>query len=324
MATGPVSSTKLHDLQQDWLSFKSTRDSSQSSDIGQSHRIINMDSSEPQQKLTGIVGDACRVAGASSPSELWGLIESQKDVGRNVPANRFNMDGFYQSTSQRQGSTNVKRDYFLDQDPGLFDAWFFCTSKKEAESMGPQQRLLLEVVYEGLEDAGITLDDIAGSKTSVFTGSFSLDYQRLIDLEQPASTSKYAVTGLSQTIVAGSALHLHPGIFVEMQQLGMLAADGRSKAYDVATDGYARGEGIVAIILKRVVDAEAHHDIVKSVIRAVGVNHDGSTQGITMPNEAAQESLMRETYRNVNISLDDTAYFEGHGTGKFSCFGSSH
>lgn len=51
--------------------------------------------------------------------------------------------------------------------------------------MDPQQRLLLEVVYEALENAGITLEEVSGSGASVFCGSFTNDYNAMLtkDLE---------------------------------------------------------------------------------------------------------------------------------------------
>lgn len=67
--------------------------------------------------------------------------------------------------------------------------------------MDPQQRLLLEVVYEALEDAGITLEEINGSQTSVFCGCFTNDYNAMVtkDLEY---YPKYTVTGTGNSILA--------------------------------------------------------------------------------------------------------------------------
>ncbi|KAL9640275.1 MAG: hypothetical protein Q9164_000371 [Protoblastenia rupestris] len=101
---------------------------------------------------TAIVGLACRVPGAQNPSQLWKLIEEQRDVQRKMPEDRFNVDAFYHPNGTNKGTTNAKYGYFLDQDIGQFDAGFFNISGKEAEAMDPQQRLLLEVVYEALED----------------------------------------------------------------------------------------------------------------------------------------------------------------------------
>lgn len=67
-----------------------------------------------------IVGMACRVPGASRPSELWENILEQKDVQRKMPEDRFNVDAFYHPNSSNKGTTNAKYGYFLDQDISLF------------------------------------------------------------------------------------------------------------------------------------------------------------------------------------------------------------
>lgn len=56
------------------------------------------------------------------------------------------------------------------------DAQFFKLSRMEAISMDPQQRQLLQVVYEGLENAGLTLEHLDGSLVGCFVGSFTCDY----------------------------------------------------------------------------------------------------------------------------------------------------
>jgi acyl transferase domain-containing protein len=127
-----------------------------------------------------IVGMACRVPGAKNPSQLWDLISQQRDVQKKIPEDRWNVDNFYEPNGAHKGTTNAKYGYFLDQDIGNFDAGFFGISGKEAEAMDPQQRLLLEVVYEALENAGITLAEIEGSQTSVFCGCFTKDYDMMI------------------------------------------------------------------------------------------------------------------------------------------------
>lgn len=53
---------------------------------------------------TAIVGLACRVPGASSPSKLWQLLEEQRDVQQKMPADRFNVDAFYHSDGANKGT----------------------------------------------------------------------------------------------------------------------------------------------------------------------------------------------------------------------------
>lgn len=100
-----------------------------------------------------------------------------------------------------------------------------------------------------------------------------------------------------------------------MTDLGMLSTSGRCAAFDSSASGYIRGEGIACAILKRKSGALSHGDKIRAVVRATGTNHDGKKNGITLPNSAAQEQLMRSTYEKAGLDPRDTQYFEAHGTG---------
>jgi len=117
-----------------------------------------------------IIGTSCRVAGANSPSELWDILASSRDVQSKIT--RFNVDGFYHPEgASRKGLTNVRHAYMFDDDCiDKFDNSFFYTTPQEAIAMDPQQRMLLEIAYEAIESAGIPLDDFMGTDTAVFAG----------------------------------------------------------------------------------------------------------------------------------------------------------
>lgn len=118
-----------------------------------------------------IIGTSCRVAGAQSPSELWDILASSRDVQSKIT--RFNIDGFYHPEgASRKRLTNVRHAYMLDDDCiDKFDNAFFYTTPQEATAMDPQQRMLLEIAYEAIENAGIPLDNFMGTDTAVFAGS---------------------------------------------------------------------------------------------------------------------------------------------------------
>ena len=120
-------------------------------------------------------------------------------------------------------------------------------------------------------------------------------------------------TGESNTaIVGGSNLLLNPEMFIALSNQHFLAQDGRSKSFDIRGDGYGRGEGFAALVLKRVDDAIRDGDPIRAIIRGTGVNQDGKTKSITVPNPDAQADLIRSTYRSAGLSLRDTHYFEAH------------
>lgn len=220
--------------------------------------------------------------------------------------------------------------------------------------MDPQQRLILEVVYEALEDAGITLEAISGTKTSVFVGTFTNDYALMMarDME---FYPRYAVNGTSNAILAnrvsffynlhgpsvtldtacsaslvgfhlgnesllrgeseycivvGSALHFIPNTWQIMTDLGLLSVDGRCRAFDAKGSGYVRGEGVCAVVLRRLRDAEKSFDHIRAVVRATGTNHDGIKSAIGLPSAESQERLLRDTYHKAGLHPDATQFFE--------------
>ncbi|RMZ80634.1 hypothetical protein DV738_g2615, partial [Chaetothyriales sp. CBS 135597] len=120
-------------------------------------------------------------------------------------------------------------------------------------------------------------------------------------------------------VAAGANLILGPEMMIAEANLHMLSPTGRSRMWDAAADGYARGEGIAAVILKTLSQAVADGDIIDYIIRETGVNQDGRTRGITMPSSASQAELIRLTYRKAGLdctrSEDRCQFFEAHGTG---------
>ena len=89
--------------------------------------------------------------------------------------------------------------------------------------------------------------------------------------------------------------------------------------WDADADGYARGEGVAALVLKTLKNALEDGDHIECIIRETNVNQDGRTQGITMPSSSAQEMLIRDTYNKAGLDLrnplDRPQFFEAHGTG---------
>jgi acyl transferase domain-containing protein/NADPH:quinone reductase-like Zn-dependent oxidoreductase/NRPS condensation-like uncharacterized protein/aryl carrier-like protein len=203
------------------------------------------------------------------------------------------------------------------------------------------------------------MEQVKGTRTSVYVGSFSNDYNTMVGMDRKMYP-KYTIIGCGNSIisnrisyffdlhgpsmtidtacssslvcfhlgnkslqnneadiaiVAGSALNFDPTIWITMADLSMLSSDGRSRTFDADRSGFARGEGIVAMVLKRKRDALAASDNIRAVIRGTGSNHDGTKAGLTVPNATAQADLIKQTYAEAGLNLSDTDYFESHGTG---------
>ena len=107
-----------------------------------------------------------------------------------------------------------------------------------------------------------------------------------------------------------------------MTDFGMLSRDGRCRTFDADGGGYARGEGVCAVILKRRSQAESEGDTIRSIVLGTATNHDGLKDGLTLPKEKAQEQLIRLTYKNAGLSTADTLYFEA--STKLPIFSAKH
>jgi acyl transferase domain-containing protein len=116
-------------------------------------------------------------------------------------------------------------------------------------------------------------------------------------------------------VAAGVQLMLTPNVAMFLSRVGALAEDGHSKTFDASADGYGRGEGCGALVLKRLSDAEADGDDIIAVIRASGVNHDGPGSGLTVPNGLAQQKLIKQVLEQAKIDAGDVVFVEAHGTG---------
>lgn len=123
----------------------------------------------------------------------------------------------------------------------------------------------------------------------------------------------------SSSIVGGINLIMDPIPYVSESKLHMLSPTSRSSMWDASADGYARGEGVSALLLKTLSQAIADGDHIECIIRETGMNQDGRTTGMTMPSGEAQAALIRETYARAGLDLhkesDRPQYFEAHGTG---------
>ncbi len=150
-----------------------------------------------------IVGLSCRLpGGVVDAKSYWTLLSEGRDVVSEIPADRWDVDAYYDPDPSVPGKSRTKAGGFLDNLDG-FEPSFFGMSPREATGLDPQQRLLLEVAWESLEDAAIPADQLDGSLTGVFVGITSIDYAQRIDVADPARSDIYLATGTALNAAAG-------------------------------------------------------------------------------------------------------------------------
>lgn len=152
-----------------------------------------------------VIGMACRYPGANSPAELWQLLRGGVDAVREIPADRWDVERFYDENANAPGKMNTRWGGFLDQ-IDRFDAHFFKVSPREAPHLDPQQRLLMEVTWEALEDAGQVPGKLAGTQTGVFVGIMGNDYGDT-PMNDPQLVNFYTFPGIARCIAANRLSH---------------------------------------------------------------------------------------------------------------------
>ncbi|KAJ5672272.1 hypothetical protein N7507_001399 [Penicillium longicatenatum] len=297
--------------------------------------------------------------GLESAESFWEALSEGRSAWSSFPESRLHFDGVYDPDEERLNGFPVKGAHFVDGDVAAFDAPFFTIGPGEAAEIDPQSRILLETTYHALENAGIPMERVFNSKTSVHTGSFGDDY-KAFSTRDPQFGGQYSASSVSpnmlanriswffnlrgesinmdtacsstliafhtacqglrdgnaeMAIVAGANLFLSPDMAMSLNNQGFISPDGRCWSFDEKANGYGRGEGFGALILKRVDEALINNDSIRAVVRATGTNQDGRTPGIVQPSRQAQAELIRETHQKAGLDMHLTRYVEAHGTG---------
>ncbi|CAD6441950.1 228653fb-a531-47f2-9fd6-a60750073651 [Sclerotinia trifoliorum] len=163
---------------------------------------------EHSSSLIAIIGIGCRLpGGAQSPSQLWDLLIEQRSGWSQIPASRFNSQGFYNPNKEHSGTITTTGGFFLDNDIRLFDNSFFGINNLEAKYMDPQQKQVLEVVYECLESAGLPIEKVSGADIGCYIANFTTDYTT-IQSKDPDSYHRYGATGMEPSILANRVSHV--------------------------------------------------------------------------------------------------------------------
>ncbi|MGV0850694.1 type I polyketide synthase [Mycolicibacterium phlei] len=150
-----------------------------------------------------VVGYSLRFPGAGSPAEFWELLREGRDAVSEVPADRWDVDEFYDPDPDTPGKIFTRRAGFIDDATG-FDAPFFGLSKRETMLIDPQHRLLLETAWRAVEHSGTAPSALANTRTGVFVGIGTHDYLQLISEEIGyEDIDSYQAIGSSAAAAAG-------------------------------------------------------------------------------------------------------------------------
>ncbi|MGD1905428.1 MAG: type I polyketide synthase [Leptolyngbyaceae cyanobacterium] len=299
-----------------------------------------------------IVGMGCRFPGAENPDAFWQLLRQGKDAVGKIPENRQKIWGRSPAHVPQQGCfldpiDEFDADFFgispreaATMDPQqkllLEVSWEALEQGGIAPNrlMGSSTGMFLGISLNEFSRAALFGDDsqidiytATGNALSVAAGriAYWLGLQGpAIAIDTACSSALVALHLACQSlrsqecslaIAGGVYLRLAAQTTTAMAKLNALSADGYCRTFDTAANGYGRGEGCGAVVLKRLSDARQDGDRILAVLRGSAVNHDGRSSGLTVPNGSSQQAVIRKALENASVSPQAVQYVETHGTG---------
>ncbi|GFF95380.1 hypothetical protein CNMCM8927_008449 [Aspergillus lentulus] len=172
-----------------------------------SHGELHNSSSPYIQEPMAVVSMACRLPDTChTPRAFWQFLEQGRIAINTPPGTRYSLNTHYDGSLKPQTMASPGGMFLQDVDPRDIDAQFFHLSGIEATSMDPQQRQLLEVVYEGLENAGVTLEQLNGASVGCFVSSFASDYGDM-QARDPENRASATVVGVGRAMLSNRLSH---------------------------------------------------------------------------------------------------------------------
>ncbi|RLK57950.1 type I polyketide synthase [Actinokineospora cianjurensis] len=296
----------------------------------------------PQARDIAVVGAAIRVPTADGLDEFWDLLAAGRDTVGPVP-------------TARRGSRPGGHASFLDQvdlfDPAPFrisareaplidpqarlvyeTIW---TALEHGGRMGPRARSSRTGLWIGYSHdhyheerarhgvaagRGLGLEAMIPNRLSYLmdwhgpsTLVNTLCSSTLVALHTAAQHLRSG--DIDTAVVAGVHAAISPEYFESMRELAALSPRARCRTFDASADGFAPGEGAVAVVLRRHTDAVAAGDHVLGLVKGIAVNHGGRTTRYSAPSPRAQREVITAALADAGATPDSIGLLEAHGTG---------
>ena len=116
-------------------------------------------------------------------------------------------------------------------------------------------------------------------------------------------------------VAGGATVVCSPSIYIGLGRQGALSADGRSKPFAAAADGFGVGEGAGVLVLARLSRARSLGYPVLALIRGSALGQDGASNVLSAPSGPAQQRVIRQALVDAGLTAGDVDVVEAHGTG---------
>ncbi|WP_419194452.1 HAD-IIIC family phosphatase [Novipirellula herctigrandis] len=278
---------------------------------------LNLPPDSPLRKHPGLVRKAATVNDADKfDARFFGIFPKEAQV--MDPQHRLMLETCWHALEDAGYCPDA-----VDASVGVFAGCYMNTYTLASLASNPK---LLESLANSFH-GGDLLTELGNDKDYLATRvSFLLNLRGpSMTVQTACSTSLVAVVQACQALqlyqcemalAGGSTLKLPQKRGYLYSDGGMVSPDGVCRTFDADARGTVFGEGVGAVLLKRVEDAVADGDPIYGVIRGWGINNDGhSKMGYTAPSVEGQSEAIRMAHRKAGISADSISYVEAHGTG---------
>lgn len=302
-----------------------------------------------------IIGFSGKFPGANTPEEFWSMLQNRRTEIDEIPPDRFNWSQVFTERGQAQaahwggfmqGIANFDPLFFgispaeaelIDPQQRLFlqVAWQAVEAAGYAPSKLAETSTGVFVGASSYDYFQILQANSQAEAAHMPTGmSHSILANRISYFLNLHGPSESIDTACSSSLVAvhqavralqaqdcelaiagGVNVNISPHLFLAYSRAGFLSPDGRCAPFDQTANGFVRGEGVGAVLLKPLPKALADGDSIYAIIRSSSVNHCGRVPSLTVPSAQAQAELIRGVHARAGIDPTTISYIEAHGTG---------
>ncbi|CRG92018.1 Conidial yellow pigment biosynthesis polyketide synthase [Talaromyces islandicus] len=301
-----------------------------------------------------VVGMACRFPGAADVNAFWNLLESGVSMVREVPSDRFNLKNhrlagygdakfwgnfiddpesfdhrFFKKSSREAVSWDPEKRILLEVVyEALESAGHFGPAGKDLPNdYGCYIGAVGNNYYDNVSCHPPNAYSMLGTSRGFFSGRISHQFGftgPAMTIDTACSSSLVAINTAcraiqsgecSRAIAGGVNIFTSPFDYQNLAAAGFLSPSGACKPFDASADGYCRGEGVAAVVLKPLSTAIEEGDNVLGVIVGSAVNQNHNDAHITVPCSSSQTTAYNKVLGMANAPSSSVTYVEAHGTG---------
>ena len=310
-----------------------------------------------------VVGAACRFPGANDVNQFWDLLASEVSMVRQPPSDRLNLNThrlsdrtgtkfwgnfiddpdsfdyrFFKKSSRETISWDPEKRVLLEVVyEALESAGHWGPAGKDAPNdYGCYIGTVANNYYDNVACHPPNAYSMLGTSRAFFSGRISHQFGftgPAMSIDTACSSSLVAVDtacraiqsgACSRAVAGGTNIFTSPYDYQNLAAAGFLSPSGGCKPFDASADGYCRGEGVAAVVLKSLSKAIEEGDNILGVIVASAVNQNHNDAHITVPCASSQTTLFNKVLSMANTSPSSVTYVEAHGTGEIGLFPRHH